>query len=43
MRERGSLEAGKAADVLLLAANPLDDIRNTTKIRHVLKGGRLVR
>ena len=42
-RDRGSLEPGKAADMVLLAANPLDDIRNTTKIRHVLKDGRLVK
>ncbi len=42
-RDRGSIETGKAADLVLLTANPLDDIRNTTKIRHVLKGGRLVR
>jgi imidazolonepropionase-like amidohydrolase len=41
-RDRGSLEAGKAADIVLLSANPLDDIRNTTTIRYVIKGGRLV-
>ena len=36
---RGTLEPGKAADVLLLEANPLDDIRNTRKIRVVIKAG----
>ncbi len=41
-RERGTLEPGRQADVVLLAANPLDDIRNTRKIRYVIKGGRLV-
>jgi len=36
---RGTLEPGKAADIVLLDANPLDDIRNTRRIRAVLKGG----
>ncbi len=35
----GTLEPGKAADILVLDANPLDDIRNTRRIRAVLKGG----
>ncbi|HEX5475825.1 MAG TPA: amidohydrolase family protein [Vicinamibacterales bacterium] len=41
-RVRGSLAAGHAADIVLLAANPLDDIRNTRRIRDVIKDGRLV-
>jgi imidazolonepropionase-like amidohydrolase len=39
---RGTIETGKAADVVLLAANPLDDIRNTTTISTVVKSGRVV-
>ena len=35
----GSLEAGKLADIVLLDANPLDDIRNTRAIWRVIKGG----
>ena len=37
----GTIEAGKDADLILLDANPLDDIRNTTKIRTVVANGRL--
>jgi imidazolonepropionase-like amidohydrolase len=39
----GSIETGKFADLVLLDANPLDDIRNTQKIRAVVADGRLYR
>jgi imidazolonepropionase-like amidohydrolase len=35
----GTLEKGKWADFLVLSANPLDDIRNTRKIKSVWIGG----
>ena len=38
----GTLEPGKLADLVLLDANPLDDIRNTQAIWRVIKGGRVV-
>ena len=36
----GTLEKGKVADLIVLDASPLEDIRNTRKIRAVYLGGR---
>jgi imidazolonepropionase-like amidohydrolase len=38
-REAGSLEVGKRADVLLLDADPISDIRNTRRIWRTVAGG----
>jgi len=39
--EYGSVEKGKVADLVLLDADPLDDIRNIRKIDSVIVGGKL--
>lgn len=41
--EIGTIEAGKRADLLLLEASPLADIRNTERIEYVVRGGRVHR
>ena len=38
----GTVEAGKIADLILLEANPLDDIRNTQRIAAVILNGQLI-
>ena len=40
--DRGTLEAGKRADFLVLEANPLDDIRNTTRIAAIWHAGKSI-
>ena len=35
----GTVEEGKYGDVVVLAANPLEDIHNTQTVVHVIKGG----
>ena len=39
---QGSIEVGKRADLVLLDANPLSDIRNVARIEHVVVRGKLV-
>jgi len=39
----GSIRAGKAADLLLLDADPIADINNTIRISRVMRAGRWVR
>ena len=38
-KELGSIEAGKLADLVILDANPLEDIRAVRRINKVVKGG----
>ena len=38
--DRGTIEKGRIADLVLLNANPLEDIRNTQKIAGVMARGK---
>ncbi|MFE0820680.1 amidohydrolase family protein [Streptomyces sp. NPDC058847] len=40
--DRGLLEVGRRADLLILDADPRDDIRNTRKISSIVMNGRMV-
>ncbi len=40
-RDIGTIEANKRADIVLLSANPLTDIRNTRAVEMTIKGGQL--
>lgn len=38
----GTISAGKLADLILLTADPLEDIRHTRKIETIVRGGKVV-
>jgi imidazolonepropionase-like amidohydrolase len=40
-KELGTVEAGKRADVIVLGANPLDNIHNIRTVESVITGGRM--
>jgi imidazolonepropionase-like amidohydrolase len=42
LAELGTIEPGKRADVVVLRANPLKDVRNARDIVWVIKGGHVV-
>jgi len=42
LQAQGTIEPGKTADLVLLDANPLDDIHNTQKIRAVFLRGKFL-
>ena len=38
-KKSGTIEVGKQADMVLLDADPLADIRNTRRIQKIIAGG----
>jgi imidazolonepropionase-like amidohydrolase len=40
-KELGTLETGKRADLIILEANPLEDIHNTRKVEFVITNGKM--
>jgi imidazolonepropionase-like amidohydrolase len=40
-QEVGTIESGKRADLIIVDANPLDNISNIRKVRFVVTQGRL--
>jgi imidazolonepropionase-like amidohydrolase len=42
MNQTGTIEPGKQADILILSANPVEDIENTKKIEAVISNGRII-
>jgi len=41
-QDLGTVEPGKLADLIVLDANPLQEIRNTIKIDRVMRAGKWV-
>jgi imidazolonepropionase-like amidohydrolase len=41
--DRGTIEAGKLADLIAVAGNPLEDVRVLEHVQWVMHGGQVVR
>jgi imidazolonepropionase-like amidohydrolase len=42
INQTGTIEPGKQADILILSANPVDNIENTKRIDSVISNGRII-
>src|ERR687892_1613535 len=42
INQTGTIEPGKEADILILSANPIEDIENTKRIDAVISNGRII-
>jgi imidazolonepropionase-like amidohydrolase len=42
INQTGTIEADKQSDILILSANPIEDIENTKRIDAVISNGRIV-
>lgn len=42
-QQAGTIETGKAADIVAVDADPLEDVRTLENVRFVMKGGRIVK
>jgi imidazolonepropionase-like amidohydrolase len=43
VKDVGTIEKGKFADIIAVPGNPLNDINEMAKVRFVMKGGMVVR
>jgi imidazolonepropionase-like amidohydrolase len=41
-QEIGTIESGKFADIIATKNNPLDDIYELTRVKFVMKGGKVI-
>jgi len=39
----GSIKVGKLADIIATKENPLDDISELTRVKFVMKGGKIIK